>query len=93
MKIVFSFVGGRLNDAVLSGDTEQLILGGDHAVDYYRNSNRGEVGYRFTVAHQGESETYEVARRLQSSACLFIRAHHVIADLFLEACSEHALDA
>lgn len=79
MKIVFSFVGGSLNDTVLSADTEHFVLGGDQALEYYRNCNRGEVGYRFDVVHQAGPETYEVLRRLESSACLFIRAHHVAA--------------
>jgi len=78
MKIVFGFVGGYLNDEVISsGDPDGGVADDVDATACYLDSGCGQVGHRFDVPNLGGFETYEVVRRLENGNSVIIRARHV----------------
>ena len=81
MKIVFGFVGGCLDDAVLAGDFGVKTPESEAVMDYYDLTRDGGVGRRFNVPHLGGFQIYEVTRRLENGNNVIVRARHVAHEL------------
>jgi len=77
MKILFSFVGGPFNGAMLSGYSEVRTREDLAAASYYQASENGSVGSRFTVPRADGEHVYEVSRRTETGSCVIVRANHL----------------
>ena len=77
MKILFSFVGGPFNGAMLSGYSDVRTREDLAASSYYQASENGRIGSRFTVPRAGTEHIYEVSRRTETGSCVSVRANHL----------------
>jgi hypothetical protein len=79
MKIVFTFVGGSLDDSIVAGDSDARMPEGqlDPATHYYGLCQEAKVGCQFPVSISNGVETYKVRKRLEKSNVVMVLASFV----------------